>query len=83
MIYVFYLKRYYKFIFPDYKLFNLKVWFVIHRPLMISTFILSFVSLFVILADKNWEWIDKRRKPEFAHALFGILTILLSFIQVN
>lgn len=75
--------RYFKFIFPDRRIFELKVWFVIHRPLMLSAFLLSFIALMVILADKNWTWIDKYNLTSFVHSIFGMITIGLAFIQVN
>ncbi|CAF0843835.1 unnamed protein product [Brachionus calyciflorus] len=74
--------RYYKFIFPDVRLFDLKIWFVIHRPIMIVSYILTFIGFFIILADQNWTWVDKSRPTAFAHSIFGIIVIILAFIQI-
>lgn len=50
---------------------------------MMSVFILSVIALLVILADKDWKWIDKNKLTEFVHSIFGIITIGLAFIQVD
>ena len=73
---------YYKFMFPEKKVFNLRIWFFIHRPFMLSSLVLTFSGVFVILGDLNWKWIDPRRQTEFTHSIFGILTLCLSFLQV-
>lgn len=75
--------RYYKFIFPDIRFLDLKIWFVIHRPLMFTGYLLTLIGFFVIFADQNWKWIDKKSKISFVHSLFGIILIILTLIQVN
>ena len=74
--------RYYKFIFPTVKWFNLQFWFNIHRPVMIFVPILSIIAFIVILADLGWKWVDIESKVGFAHSIFGIVVIGLSVIQV-
>ncbi len=74
--------RYFKFIFPSSKLFNLQFWFNIHRPFMFSVSILSIVGLIVILYELKWTWIDKVNLMSFIHSIFGIVSISLATIQV-
>ena len=75
--------RYYKFILPKARLFNLDFWFNIHRPLMMSVPVVSIVAFMVILADLNWKWVDFELTPiSFAHSIFGILAIAMSLVQI-
>ena len=74
--------RSFKFMFPKRKICDLKVWFVIHRPLMILCTIVTIAAFIVILAQSNWKWIDPHERLEFVHSIFGIVAIGLSVIQV-
>lgn len=76
------ISRYYKFIFPNKKIFGLKIWFFLHRPIMILAFTLTLISFLIILADKNWTWINIRSLHSFIHSIFGITVIGLIFFQV-
>jgi hypothetical protein len=72
--------RYMKFI--PYEFFELKFWFVIHRPMMISVVVFSIVGFILILAQVGWKWIDPAEKLNFAHSITGIVTIFLANIQI-
>ncbi|RNA06657.1 ferric-chelate reductase 1 [Brachionus plicatilis] len=74
--------RYFKFIFPDVRFLELKIWFVIHRPLMYTAYILTIIGFFVILADQNWTWIERTRTTSFVHSFFGLIVIILCFLQI-
>lgn len=50
---------------------------------MIFVPICSVTAFIVILADLNWKWVSASSKVEFAHSIFGIVTIGLSIIQVE
>lgn len=50
---------------------------------MFTAYILTFVGFFIILADQNWRWIDTKQTTSFAHSLFGIILIVLTFLQVT
>ena len=80
-----FLKRYYKFIFPNIKLLKVQFWFNAHRALMFSIPIFSIVAFIVILADLKWKWVEliETQKVNFAHSIIGIIVIGLSLIQVN
>src|SRR5690606_2722794 len=75
--------RYYKFIFPNEKLFRLDLWFTVHRPLMMCVPMCSIAALILILADLEWQWVRTERPIQFAHSIFGIVAIALSIIQVH
>lgn len=74
---------YYKFIFPDRRIHKLKIWFVLHRPIMLSVFLLAIIGLLVILAHKNWKWVSQSSLTQFVHSIFGMVTLGLAFIQVS
>jgi len=75
--------RYFKFMLPEKKLLGTKIWFTIHRPLMVFTCTLSIIALLIILAYLDWKWIKTSEPVNFAHSIFGIVTISLSFFQVR
>ena len=45
--------RYSKDIFPERRFCGVKIWFILHWPVMVSAVILSIISLLVILSGKN------------------------------
>ena len=60
------------------------MWFIIHRPMMMSVPIISVAAFIVILWEANWQWISISDSTTFfAHSIFGIVTIGLSIIQVS
>lgn len=73
--------RYFKFLFPNVKVYNTKVWFLLHRPLMIFVVLMSIIAFLIILADLSWSWV--KLSASLAHSVFGMLTIGLAFIQVR
>jgi hypothetical protein len=77
--------RYYKFIFPNLKLFKIDFWFNIHRPVMIFVSVVSVAAFLLILYDLEWKWVDYATvsKTTFAHSVCGILAIGLAFLQVT
>ena len=75
--------RYFKFIFPNLKLFKLQFWFNIHRPFMIFVVVLCIIAFLVILSDLNWQWVSQVNGVNFAHSIFGIFVIGLAIIQVK
>ena len=76
------LARYYRHILPNFKTCGLEFWFFIHRPIMLLATIFSLVGFFVILAALKGNWVSTKDKVEFSHSIFGILTIILSVVQV-
>jgi len=75
--------RHFKFMLPDKRFLGTQIWFTIHRPFMVFSFTLSIIALLVILSYLDWKWIDPITAPvSFAHSIFGITTIGLSFFQV-
>lgn len=74
--------RHFKFLFPTKKICDLKIWFVVHRPLMILVAVISIVAFIVILAYKEWSWLDTEDAVAFTHSIFGIVTIGLAVLQV-
>lgn len=76
------LARYYKDFYKTRRLCRTRIWFAFHRPLMITTFLLTLIAFIIILSDQNWHWIDKDETLEFIHSLFGITAICLAFLQI-
>ncbi len=72
------LPRYYKFIYPDILINDLKIWFFLHRPIMYFAFFITSASVVIVFVDQNWEWISQDRTAELTHSIFGI--ILLGFM---
>ena len=79
------MKRYYKYLFPNFKIFQVHFWFNAHRALMFSVSILSIVAFFLIFADLNWKWVELSDGLiiNFVHSIFGIVVISLLFVQVR
>ena len=75
--------RYFKFMLPDKTICGTKIWFTIHRTLMILTLILSIISLLIILSYVNWTWIMASKHVNFTHSIFGIVVIVFTFILVK
>lgn len=61
----------------------MQLWFNIHRALMIFLPICSITAFIVILAELDWKWVEISTPVEFAHSIFGIVTIGISIIQVS
>lgn len=78
-----YLQGYFKFIFPKTMVFGLQFWFAIHRSVMYLVCIISVIGLGIIFTHKEWKWTDPFLKFNFAHSIFGILTVGLALIQVT
>ena len=49
---------------------------------MIMVPILTFTSFIVILSDLDWKWVSPTSRVEFAHSIFGIVTVSFSILQV-
>lgn len=62
---------------------GVQFWFFIHRPLMICVPFISVISFLLIFWNLNWEWVESKKQPNFAHSITGIITISLSFLQVR
>lgn len=62
---------------------GVQFWFTIHRPVMMTTFLLSIISLIFALAHKKWKWVDSSSGVNFAHSILGILTIAFASFQVR
>ena len=78
-----FLARYFKYIMPGKKIFDLAVWFVLHRAIMIAVTLVSVGAFIAILADVGWNWIEIDEPLAFSHSIVGIVTVGLSIIQVN
>jgi hypothetical protein len=75
--------RYFKFIFPDFKVCNVQFWFFVHRPLMISVPIINITAFILALAAASWTWVSSSSSLIFAHSIIGIIIIGLSIVQVK
>jgi hypothetical protein len=78
--------RYYKYFLPNVKWFKVQFWFNAHRSLMFSVPVLSIISFLIILSELDWKWISlesRETNQKFAHSIFGIVAIGLSFFQVK
>jgi|LakMenEpi03Aug12_release.lakeMendotaPanAssembly.Ray.scaffolds.fasta_scaffold6016163_1 hypothetical protein len=47
--------RYAKDVLADRRLFGVKLWFIFHWPIMVFAFVLSIISLLVILSGKFYS----------------------------
>jgi hypothetical protein len=77
------LARYYKFVFPHTKICNLKIWFVLHRPLMLLAYVVTVCSILIIFADKDWLWINTTNLNAFVHSIIGMTVLGLATLQVS
>ena len=75
--------RYYKFMFPQKKICSLKIWFVLHRPLMLFAYVITVCSILVIFADKDWLWINTTNLNSFVHSVIGMTVLGLATLQVS
>ena len=67
---------------PSKKLCGTKVWFGLHRPIMLLVPILTLTGFLVILADLDWKWVQTTPAKNFTHSIFGIVAMGLGFLQV-
>lgn len=77
------LARYYKYLLPNFKLFGVEFWFLLHTPIMIFAIVCTIIAFCVALAALEGMWPKAADEVKFAHSIFGILTIIISLIQVN
>lgn len=75
--------RYYKYFLPTIEVQGASFWFILHVPLMVFVPIFCVIALVLILVDLNGQWIYPQNKIAFIHSIFGIITIIMSIIQVN
>lgn len=75
--------RFYKDLLPNVRVRGVAFWFVLHAPLMILVPIFSIIALVIILVDLQGQWVIPEDKIAFIHSIFGIITIILSIIQVT
>ncbi len=75
--------RYYRFMFPKFKLFKRDCWFLVHFPCMLLVPIMSIAAFVVVLYYNKWKWVEPSNSVGFAHSIIGIVTIGFSIIQVN
>ena len=64
------------------------MWFVLHRSLMVLTWVLTLAGFFLIFIELGWEWIGNRvtsdpkeNKMQNPHHILGCVTTGLCFIQ--
>ena len=59
------------------------VWFVVHRLMMILTWLLTLAGFFLIFVELGWEWIGNRAPENIQnyHHILGCVTTGLCFIQ--
>jgi hypothetical protein len=77
--------RYFKYLFEEHNFLGTKLWFLIHRPILILAVLVTIAGFIVILEDKDFKWIKPGKNGTrigLAHSIFGILVIALSVIQV-
>ena len=77
-----FIARYCKFIFSDHMINGLMIWFFLHRPMMVLAFVLTLISLVVILVENNWNWVNKANLTAFVHSIFGLVLIGFLTLQV-
>ena len=75
--------RYYKHLLPNIRVRGVAFWFVLHVPLMIMVPVFSIIALVVILVELNGQWANPEDRIKFIHSVFGIITIIMSIIQVK
>lgn len=63
---------------------DVKLWFNIHRILMILLQFVTITGFCVILFDSHWKWIkhSKENFVNFLHSIFGIVLIGFAVVQV-
>ncbi|XP_066298530.1 putative ferric-chelate reductase 1 isoform X1 [Branchiostoma lanceolatum] len=69
--------RFFKHLWPDSQLCKEKVWFAIHRAMMISTVLLTIIAFILIMTYNNWLWAFHAG----AHAIVGIIVVILALIN--
>ncbi|KAI8486811.1 DOMON domain-containing protein frrs1L [Branchiostoma belcheri] len=69
--------RFFKHIWPDSQLCKEKVWFAIHRAMMVSTVLLTIIAFILIMTYNNWLWAFHAG----AHAIVGIIVVILALIN--
>ena len=58
------------------------MWFVIHRLMMVLTWLLTLAGFFLIFFELGWEWIGNRKESTGnPHHILGCVTTGLCFIQ--
>lgn len=73
------LARYYKPLWPNQVIYNFRVWFTFHRPIMMFVTLLTLLSFFFALIELEWGWsVDGN---ELVHAILGLIVIICSLIN--
>jgi hypothetical protein len=77
--------RYYKFIFPNVKLFKLAFWFNVHRfTMIVAVPALTIVAFLLILYYEQWQWLDYTQVTSvtFAHSICGVAAMGFVPLQI-
>ncbi|XP_078575179.1 putative ferric-chelate reductase 1 isoform X2 [Branchiostoma floridae x Branchiostoma japonicum] len=69
--------RFFKHLWPEDTLCKEKVWFAIHRAMMITTVVLTIIAFILIMTYNNWLWAFHAG----AHAIVGIIVVILALIN--
>lgn len=75
--------RYYRYLYKDKRFWGLEFWYLIHRTLMSGVLVLSVLAMLIALADTRWKWVSNKKKSQFGHSVFGILTLIFVFFQAS
>jgi hypothetical protein len=75
--------RYYKDLLPTIRVRGVAFWFVLHVPLMFMVPVFSVIALILILVELNGQWVDPEDRVKFIHSVFGIVTIIMTIVQVK
>lgn len=78
-------KGYFRFLFSEKLICGVNLWFVIHRPVMLTCLLTSLASLLLILAFNNWTWLNPIDFPliSYIHSIFGATTLSVASLQVS
>lgn len=75
--------RYYKPMWVDTKACGQKVWFQVHRALMLAAMFISLIAFILILIEKDGLYVLPEELPKKAHPIIGLIAIICSFLNVS
>ena len=75
--------RYYKPMWVETKACGQKVWFQVHRGLMLATMFIAVIAFVLILIEKDGLYVLPAELPKKAHPIIGLIALICSFLNVS
>lgn len=75
--------RYFKPMWTTKKACGQKIWFQVHRALMLCAMFITIIAFILILVHRDGMFITPEKLPHKAHPILGLIAIICSLLNVS